>query len=107
MDSLEIRRIKADLVMTYQMYHEKVNLSFSDFFIVDTHDKTRSNGIKLECEKSRLDIRKYSFAVRTAKIWNQLPSSIVLAKSLKIFRTELNKFDLSRFTSGRTLSRSQ
>jgi hypothetical protein len=42
------------------------------------------------------------------KIWNlKQPSSIVLAKRLQIFRTELNKFDLSRFTSGRTLSRSK
>jgi hypothetical protein len=107
MDSLEIRRIRADLVMIYKMYHEKVNLKFNEFFTVDTHNKTRSNGLKLEYEKPRLDIRKYCFSVRTAKIWNQLPSSIVLAKSLKTFRTELNKFDLSRFTSGRTLSRSQ
>ena len=106
MDSQETRRIRADLVMIYKMYYEKVNLNFNDFFTVDTYDKTRSNGLKLEHEKPRLDIRKYSFSVRTAKIWNQLPSSIVLAKSLKIFRTELNKFDLSRFTSGRTLSRS-
>jgi hypothetical protein len=93
--------------MIYKMYHEKVNLNFNDFFTVDTNGKTRSNGIKLKIEKSRLDIRKHSFSVRTAKIWNQLPSSVVLAKSLKIFRTELNKFDLSRFTSGRTQSRSQ
>ena len=110
MDSLEIRHIRADLIMTYKIYHEKVNLNFNDFFTVDTHIKTRTNGLKLQCIKPRLDIRKYSFSVRTAKIWNQLPisfKSIVLAKSLKIFRTELNKFDLSRFTSGRTLSRSQ
>ena len=82
------------------MDHEKVNLNCNNFFTVDTYNKTRSNGLKLEYEKPRLDIRKYRFSVRTAKIWNQLPSSIVLAKSLEIFRTELNKFDLSRFTSG-------
>ena len=107
LDSLKIRRIRADLVMTYKIYHEKVNLSFNDFFTVHTQEKTRSNGLKLKYEKPRLDIRKYSFAVRTAKIWNQLPSSAVLAKSLKIFQTQLNKFDLTRFTSERTRSRSQ
>ena len=103
MDSLEIRRIRADLVMIYKMYHEKVNLNFNDFFTVTTHKKTRSNGLKFEHEKPRLDIRKYSFAVRATKIWNQLPLPIVLAKCLKTFQTELNKFDLSRFTSGRTI----
>ena len=37
MDSLEIRRIRADLVMIYKMYHEKVNLNFNDSFTADTH----------------------------------------------------------------------
>ena len=103
MDALEIRRIRADLAMTYKMYHEKVNINFNDFFTVDTYQKTRSNGLKLKCEKSRLDIRKYSFSIRTAKVWNQLPPQVVLAKSLKAFHTELNKTNLIRFTRGRTL----
>ena len=103
MDALEIRRIRADLAMTYKMYHEKVNINFNDFFTVDTYQKTRSNGFKLKCEKSRLDIRKYSFSIRTAKVWNQLPPQVVLAKSLKTFHTELTKMDLTRFTRGRTL----
>ena len=50
-DSLEIRRIRADLVMLYKMYHEKVNLNFNDFFTVSTHKKTRSNGLEEEEEE--------------------------------------------------------
>ena len=103
MDSLEIRRIRADLIMTYKIHRGSVDLSFNDFFTADTRNKTRSNGAKLECEKSRLDTRKYSFSVRTAKIWNNLPSSVVLADSLKVFKTELVKIDLSKFTRGRTI----
>jgi hypothetical protein len=42
--------------------------------------KKGTNAVKLACEKSRLDIGKYSFSVRTAEIWNQLSLSVVLAK---------------------------
>ena len=95
-----------DIDLMEYPYTERFKALEMDSLDMDSLE-TRSNGLKLEHEKSRLDIWKYCFSARTAKIWNQLPSSIVLAKSLKIFQTELNKFDLSRFTSGRTLSRSQ
>jgi hypothetical protein len=106
MESLEIRRIKADLTMVYKMYHKLVNIDFEDFFTIDLYEKTRTNGLKLKTEKHRLGIRKHFFTNRSIKIWNQLPSSVVLAKSLKTFKIELNKIDLIKFTSGRTIGRS-
>jgi hypothetical protein len=84
-DSLEIRRIKADLVMKYTFSHEKANLNFNDFFVIESHPKTGTNVVKLTGEK--IDIRKYSFTVRTAEIWNQISLSVVLAKSRKVIRT--------------------
>ncbi len=42
MNSLEIHRIIAALVMTTKVYDVRVNLDLSDFFTVETHDKIRS-----------------------------------------------------------------
>ena len=74
MESLEIRRIKADLIMVYKIYHNLVDINFEDFFTIDLYDKTRTNGLKLKTEKHRLEIRKHFFTNRSIKIWNQLPS---------------------------------
>jgi hypothetical protein len=61
MESLEIRRIKADLIMVYKMYHKLVNINFEDFFTIDLYNKTRTNGLKFKTEKHRLEIRKHFF----------------------------------------------
>ena len=46
LESLELRRLKADLMMYYKIVHEIVDLKFDDFFKLSLNN-TRSNGYKL------------------------------------------------------------
>ena len=42
--------------------------------------------------RSRLDIRKYSFRQRTVDKWNDLPKSIVNASLVKCFEVRLDEY---------------
>ena len=55
-------------------------------------DQGRGNSRKLLVQRPKLNIRKYSFSVRTANIWNSLPEEVVCAKSLNSFKNRLDKF---------------
>ena len=44
------------------------------------------------------------FSVRTIKIWNALPTEIVTAKNINIFKIRLNQHDLSKFLIGPSYS---
>jgi len=53
--------------------------------------KTRGHSLKLHGQQSRLDIRKYSFAVRVVKPWSSLPEEVVTAPSVQAFEARLDK----------------
>ena len=52
----------------------------------------RGNSKKLFVRRSRLDIRKYNFSTRVAKIWNSLPDKIVDAPSMNAFKNRLDNY---------------
>ena len=77
-----------DIDLMEYPYTERFKALEMDSLDMDSLE-TRSNGLKLEHEKPRLDIRKYCFSVRTAKILNQLPNldrSNLFSSVRKIFR---------------------
>ena len=51
---------------------------------------TRNNGHKLAEGRFRLYIRRRNFMVRVARIWNQLPSEVVLAPTQGVFKRRLD-----------------
>ena len=53
--------------------------------------KTRDSK-KLKAIRSRYDIRKYTFSVRTVNLWNSLSEEVVAAESVNSFKNRLDKF---------------
>jgi hypothetical protein len=101
--SLEEMRIHSDLILTYRIVKNKVDLNFNDFFKYSTVTFTRGHDLKLSVPFSRLDSGKYSYSRRIPVIWNFLPANVVNAPSVAKFKVLLQDVDLSRFLRGRDL----
>ena len=99
MESLEVRRIKADLVYFYKMVHGLVELDVEDF-VTFNQRTSRGHPYKINIQYSRVNCRKYFFINRMAPIWNSLPSSVVCCINLNSFKNMLNNLDFSNYCRG-------
>jgi hypothetical protein len=98
LERLELRRIRFDLCMTYNIVNGLNGLVFDDFFgYAPMQRLTRSvarNSLLLEVPRKGLNARSHSFAERTLKYWNLLSDHEVLSPSLQSFKLRLQKVDL-------------
>ena len=96
LDSLELRRLKADLILVFKNLHGLVSVSLP-FFDRRYTTKTRGHSLKLILPLTRLDCRKHFFAVRVVPAWNSLTEEAVTASSVNIFKRLLNSSNLAPF----------
>ena len=96
--SLELRRLRKDLGLCYQIVNGLIALNFADFFTADTNHRTRRNRQKLKIQKmSHVSSRANFFSVRVVPVWNTLTDDIILCGSYKQFCKLIESFDLSPF----------
>ena len=68
-------------------------LDFEEFFQFAKVKSTRANhSYKLYCKLSRINCFKYSFFNNVISYWNNLPSNVVEAGSLELFKCKLKSF---------------
>ena len=97
LESLELRRLKADLVMYFKIVHGAVDLNADDFFKRSPIDNTRSNGYKLSKPYFKTFAAQNHFNSRCIRIWNALPVEIMACKSTTAFKRKLNGTDLNKY----------
>lgn len=91
LQSLERRRLRTDLIMTYRIIHGLVSFPMEQFFQYDDISGTRGHCLKLRVRKvPRLDVRKFDFAQRVVKFWNMLDEGVVTAPSLRVFKSRIH-----------------
>ena len=102
LESLELRRIKKDLVFVFKIIKNLVDLNFHDFFTFAPQVGTRGNSLKLYPKFARKNAVYNSFCYRVINAWNYLPDSMS-SFSLVIFKKRLDSFsnDLKTFLKGR------
>ncbi len=81
---------KGDMILVYKILHGFLEgVQWQDFFQVDDNSRLRGHPLKLRNDRSRLDLRKFIFSQRVVNMWNDLPTEVVTASSVKMFKTKL------------------
>jgi ribonucleases P/MRP protein subunit RPP40 len=86
MPSLEDRRTRGDMIMTYKMLSGLERVDIHNLWLLNRNNNRRGNSKKLMKMGCRLDIRKYSFSMRVTDKWNRLSESVVTSTSLNGFK---------------------
>jgi hypothetical protein len=97
LDSLELRRLKADLCLTFCILHKLNDSEASRFFETRINSVTRGHPMKLVVRAVKRDCTKYFFSSRVVKPWNSLPSDVVLSSSLSQFKRSINLINFDSF----------
>ena len=100
LESLEVRRIRYDLIFFYKMVNGVMDVDVSEFVSFNTNN-TRGHAFKVNSMFSRLNCRKYFFVNRTINLWNSLPANIAESESLAIFKNKIVTYDLTAYCRGR------
>jgi len=95
--TLEMRRVRADLIEVYKIFQGLDRVEEKDFFQRSQQGtsyldvgRTRGNRYKLHKKRFRLVAAKYNFGNRAVNDWNRLPDRIVQIEELGKFKGELN-----------------
>ena len=87
--SLEMRRLRADLIEVFKILHGLEGLSHEYFFQIHHESKTRGHPFKLNKNRFALDCRKYFFSQRVVDEWNALPEKAVTSTTVNQFKKEI------------------
>ena len=97
LDTLELRRLRTDLIVCYKIVFGLIKVEFNNFFSFAPANNTRSHGYKLFVEQSTPNIRYHSFCRRVVIPWNNLPHNTFEFSSLSKFKHCLIRADLSKY----------
>ena len=85
-DQLHIRRLASQLTMFYKIHHGLVNIQLPHTIAPAPFIGRHDHQFKFTVPEATIDPYKYSFYPRSIRLWNQLPSTAVLAPSAAIFQ---------------------
>ena len=91
MQTLEQRRLRGDLIEVYKILNGYEGTDYRTFFKIKL-GSTRGHNWKLEKEHTNSQVRGGWFAIRVVNPWNGLPSSVVNAPSISVFKNKLDKY---------------
>jgi hypothetical protein len=80
--TMAYRRIRGDMIETYKIINEKYDPEGSSFLKLLSNSgnrfSRRNNSNKIVQQRFQTSLRKNSFVVRVAKVWNKLPDRFIV-----------------------------
>lgn len=99
LDTLEMRRVRFDLIFMFKIFKNVVDIKFTNHFknnVANQVYNLRGHNLKLELSKySGSVIRNNFFCERIIPIWNRLPKDLAESPSLYVFKQKLKSFDIT------------
>jgi hypothetical protein len=98
-ESLELRRLKGDLLMYFKIIHKFVEIDANSLFTFSNKNsmQTRGHCYKIVKPHCYVNCRSNSFCCRSVDAWNSLTYETVTASSIQSFKCQLSHVNLSRF----------
>ena len=99
LDSLELRRLRADLLMYYKILNGLSPLTADEYFTVIVNDRVTRSSDKLLLSKPSIctNVLENDFFARRINCWNELPDKVKRASSANAFKSQISRLDLSRY----------
>ena len=95
-ESLELRRLKADLLMVFKIIFEFSAVDKNLLFKL-SNSNTRGHSYRLTKAHCSLNCRQHSFACHCVNIWNSLPNDVFDCKCVTAFKHKLLLCDFIKF----------
>ena len=89
--TLKYRRFRGDMIETYKIINNKYDKSIVPDLEINKSNLTRGHSCKLLVQRSKHDMRKYSFTVRVSSIWNNLSEKVISSKTINNFKNNLDE----------------
>ena len=96
LQSLEHRRLLADLIMTYNIITGNT-CTYNNLFTLSHNHNLRGHQFKISVPVSKTNFHKHFFSNRIIPAWNSLPNNLVSSSNINIFKRGLKKIDLNKF----------
>ena len=87
--SLEMRRLRSDLIEVFKSMHNLEGLRPEDFFQI-RNSGLQGHAYTIFKQHSRLNCCKYFFSQRAVEEWNKLPTAAVNAEMINGFKTQVD-----------------
>ena len=101
LDTLERRRILADVTMVYKIVNNLVDIQVPQLFrAIGT--RTRGHSTQLyPLIRPTNNLTMFDFAAGASKLWNALPANFTHVQTLNGFKRTIRSFDFSAITASR------
>ena len=97
LETLELRRLKTDLVVCFKLLHGQIDSNYDHYFQLINYSSTRGHNYKLAKQFSRVNAHKFDFSNRIIDAWNSLPVDVVNAGTVSKFKSLLNQVSFAHF----------
>ena len=89
--TLEYRRIRGDLIMTYKLVTGKTEADEGFMEVERRQHQTRGHSLRLKKTLSRKQVRRNHLLVRAVNSWNSLPEFVVNSETTTSFKNLLDE----------------
>ena len=100
LETLKVRRTKADLTLVFKIIRGFCDVEKNMWFnLVNPSERvTRLSSCQhnIKAQKFRTDMRKNFFSNRVVEVWNSLPTEVKMVESVKSFKNKLKKHSNKR-----------